>query len=463
MTLTKKGAAIDQIWKRLNGSIPDGDKATIVAQLMKALESENLQAVDMRKKGARTAVDSTVKKVIPSMPSTLRAVYDRKQKAVIMALSQLFVQHRAKGPESGKRVRRGKSLARKWSRNLYSSDATFPIRRGRAALVVPDDDEDNDATVTDPAQATVQAQEPEDPSVAEAQSSSALAEEQEQAEEEAEDEETAQDQRPDKTPVDEASKTATPLRTTPMKSINSMFNSMPPLPFQKSKIKIKPIDQITVLPSLTSAYRNQKLKPAQFARFPPSHRLNDMIHYSTSDITKLRVDCIVNAANSSLLGGGGVDGAIHRAAGSGLVNECRTLPGNPRCPTGEARITGAHKLPCKKVIHTVAPDLRNASEVPTFRAKLASCYRNALQLAVDNKMHSISIPALGTGIYRISHDDSATIALGEVRRFLDKMADDNGFLLDIVFCDVNANITRTYERYFPYVSCFFFHAFYKVD
>ena len=233
MTLTKKGAAIDQIWKRLNGSIPDGDKATIVAQLMKALESENLQAVDMRKKGARTAVDSTVKKVIPSMPSTLRAVYDRKQKAVIMALSQLFVQHRAKGPESGKRVRRGKSLARKWSRNLYSSDATFPIRRGRAALVVPDDDEDNDATVTDPAEATVQAQEPEDPSVAEAQSSSALAEEQEQAEEEAEDEETAQDQRPDKTPVDEASKTATPLRTTPMKSINSMFNSMAPLPFQK--------------------------------------------------------------------------------------------------------------------------------------------------------------------------------------------------------------------------------------
>ncbi|PLB40462.1 uncharacterized protein BDW47DRAFT_134813 [Aspergillus candidus] len=151
-----------------------------------------------------------------------------------------------------------------------------------------------------------------------------------------------------------------------------------------------------------------------------------MIHYSTSDITKLRADCIVNAANSSLLGGGGVDGAIHRAAGDGLVNECRKLPGNPRCPTGEARITGAYKLPCKKVIHTVAPDLRNASEVPTYRAKLASCYWNALQLAVDNNMHSIAIPALGTGIYRISHDDSATIALAEVRRFLDGMADDNG-------------------------------------
>ncbi|PLN79373.1 hypothetical protein BDW42DRAFT_195214 [Aspergillus taichungensis] len=164
--------------------------------------------------------------------------------------------------------------------------------------------------------------------------------------------------------MDEASKTATPIRTTPMKFINTTLN---------------------MFPSLTTAYRNQKLKPAQITHFPPSRRINDMIHYSTGDITKLRVDCIVNAAETSLLGGGGVDGAIHRAAGTGLVDECRTLPGNPRCPTGEARITSAYKLPCKKVIHTVAPDLRNASEVPTFREKLANCYRNALQLAVDNQ------------------------------------------------------------------------------
>lgn len=242
MTPTKKGAAINHIWKRLNGSIPDNDKATIVAQLMKALEGEGLQKVDMRKKSARTAVDSAVKKVIPSMPSTLRAVYDRKQKAVVTALSQLFVQHRLKGPESGKRIRRRKSMARRWSRTSSKSSApTRSGRRGRPALIVPDDDDDDDrdATVAGDAETAAQALEPGNPPVTETQPSSASSEGQEQVEDQegaedvAENEEGAQEQGATRAPVGETSQTAKTIRTPPFKSINTIFNSMLPLPIRE--------------------------------------------------------------------------------------------------------------------------------------------------------------------------------------------------------------------------------------
>lgn len=153
------------------------------------------------------------------------------------------------------------------------------------------------------------------------------------------------------------------------------------------------------------------------------------------DITSLEADAIVNAANVSLLGGGGVDGAIHRAAGPGLLEECKMLNG---CETGQSKITGGHGLKARYIIHTVGP-VWHGGEYNECTL-LASCYQTTLLLASDNKLGSIAFPAISTGIYRFPVELAALIAVNETIRFL-KNHNHPGKVIFVTFSDEN------YESY----------------
>lgn len=161
------------------------------------------------------------------------------------------------------------------------------------------------------------------------------------------------------------------------------------------------------------------------------------IRAEQGDITRAKVDVIVNAANSSLLGGGGVDGAIHRAAGPGLLEECRTLGG---CPAGEARITSAYNLPHRHVIHTVGPVWRGGGEGEP--GLLAACYRSSLDLALDHVCDSIAFPAISTGAYGYPLEEAARIAAATVRDHL-AAADAE---LDVLFCCFDSRALMIYRR-----------------
>lgn len=198
------------------------------------------------------------------------------------------------------------------------------------------------------------------------------------------------------------------------------------------------------MPTLSLLYKLNKIVPEkkQFD-VPPSVTLNDKISIIRQDITTLAVDAIVNAANTSLLGGGGVDGAIHRGAGPKLLEECETLDG---CETGNAKITDAYELPSKKVIHAVGPiywkEKSHSGEL------LSGCYRKSLQLAAENGCKSIAFAAISTGVYGYPSHEACAVALKTVREFL--VDADNADKLDrVIFCNF---LQKDEDAYFQQVA-----------
>ena len=166
-----------------------------------------------------------------------------------------------------------------------------------------------------------------------------------------------------------------------------------------------------------------------------------MMRIVQGDITTLEVDAIVNAANQVMLGGGGVDGAIHRAAGKELIDACLKVPEvrpGVRCPTGEARITPGFKLPAKFVIHTVGPVYRDGQHGEP--KKLANCYRNSLALAAENGCKSVAFPCISTGVYGYPIDDAAAIAVREAQESLKARAD-----IEVIFCCFSRGDAAIYE------------------
>ena len=155
------------------------------------------------------------------------------------------------------------------------------------------------------------------------------------------------------------------------------------------------------------------------------------------DITKLEVDAIVNAANMSLLGGGGVDGAIHRAAGGNLLEECKTLNG---CEIGQSKITKGYNLLAKYVIHTVGPVWHGGKY--NEREKLKSCYETTLTLAKENGIKTIAFPAISCGVYHFPLEEACKIATDTVKNFIDK----NDCLEKVIFIDINDAILEIYKR-----------------
>ncbi|OAA70386.1 LRP16 family protein [Cordyceps fumosorosea ARSEF 2679] len=196
------------------------------------------------------------------------------------------------------------------------------------------------------------------------------------------------------------------------------------------------------IPSIAALWRDAKLLPTSLASaVPKSASANQRAALFRGDITTLQVDAIVNAANSSLLGGGGVDGAIHRAAGRELLQECRGLGG---CPTGQARITKGYDLPARHVIHAVGPIYDSDSDESEWL--LRGCYRSSLELAAVNGLKSLAFSGISTGLYGYPSMEAAVVACRTVREYLDE---NEGPLEKVVFVTFEEKDVDAYNVMIP--------------
>ncbi|KFG78846.1 hypothetical protein MANI_026691 [Metarhizium anisopliae] len=211
------------------------------------------------------------------------------------------------------------------------------------------------------------------------------------------------------------------------------------------------IKAVMDIPTVAQLYRESALQkatspPPSPSLFQPSTSINSRVGIIRGDITKLQLDAIVNAANTTLLGGGGVDGAIHRAAGPELLYECRGIGG---CSTGDARLTKGYELPAKHVIHTVGP-IYDRRHPQTSENLLRSCYQTSLGLAVSSGIKTLAFSAISTGVYGYPSTDAARVACETVRKFLD---DDGGALDRVVFVTFEQKDVIAYKdalpKYFP--------------
>jgi len=225
-------------------------------------------------------------------------------------------------------------------------------------------------------------------------------------------------------------------------------------------MEVLTIDEI---PTITSLYQRERLShPAGHKPLhAPSAAFNKRISLVKYDITRLQLDAVVNAANESLLGGGGVDGAIHRAAGPRLFDECSRLDG---CDTGSAKITNGYKLPARKVIHAVGPVYSqerrrgvNAGEGPGRSERLLrSCYRRSLDLCDQNGLETVAFSCLSTGIYGYPSTEAAQAALSEVRTYFEEGKGPN--IKSVVFC---VFLPKDNEAYAKYIPAYFPHEDFK--
>ncbi|KAF9124637.1 O-acetyl-ADP-ribose deacetylase macrod1 [Mortierella sp. 14UC] len=202
-------------------------------------------------------------------------------------------------------------------------------------------------------------------------------------------------------------------------------------------------DDITTLddiPKLTECYSLYPRPSQADLSAAPNANWSERISMWKGDITKLEIDAVVNAANESLLGGGGIDGAIHRAAGKDLLEECRKLRG---CPTGEAKSTKAYKLPSKRIIHTVGP----IGEIP---GRLKSCYNSVLEIVKNEQLKSVAFCCISTGIYGYDNRRAADVALKTVRDWMDEHPKEAREIERIVFCVFLDKDVQIYETLLPH-------------
>ncbi|GAA5957969.1 hypothetical protein JCM21900_005572 [Sporobolomyces salmonicolor] len=248
-------------------------------------------------------------------------------------------------------------------------------------------------------------------------------------------------------PADEDGDDTRPLVSAPDRPGDSKMEENNEGPTEKKRKEGVKVEE---LHTLAQAYEDGSLQgyddPDDLV-YPFSKALNDKVILWRGDITKLEVDCIVNAANRSLLGGGGVDGAIHSAAGPALYDECETLNG---ASTGETKLTGGHRLPARYIAHTVGP-IYSRNKKAECEEKLRSCYRGTMELCVEKGIKSVAFSGISTGIYGYPLDDAASVACDEVRKFLE--GPDGGKIDHVIFCnfrqiDVNAYLDNV-PAYFP--------------